>query len=97
MTVVWGYSVLTVGWLVVWQAVARRLVGLRFVDALLDTLPFMIVALAVMAATYYLTAWIDGFLLLLVVRIMVAALLYFAVMKVAKVKILEDCIQALRH
>ena len=97
MTVVWGYSALTVGWLVVWQAVAKRLVGLRYVDALLDTMPFMIVALAVMAATYYLTAWIDGFLLLLVVRIVVAALLYFAVMKVAKVKILEDCIQALRH
>jgi hypothetical protein len=53
----------------------------------------MLAALAVMAATYFLTITIDSLPLLLISRIVLAALLYFAVMKAARVKILDECIR----
>jgi O-antigen/teichoic acid export membrane protein len=93
MVIVYAYTAFTIGWLLVWQLIARRLIGLRFWHLLLDTMPFMLAALAVMAATYFLTITIDSLPLLLISRIVLAALLYFAVMKAAKVKILDECIR----
>jgi O-antigen/teichoic acid export membrane protein len=93
MVIVYAYTAFTIGWLLVWQLIARRLIGLRFWHLLLDTMPFMLAALAVMAATYFLTITIDSLPLLLICRIVLAALLYFAVMKAAKVKILDECIR----
>jgi len=97
MAVVMAYTALNILWLTVWQAVARRLIGLRFRHALLDVLPFLIVALAVMAATWYSTTWLTGYLPLLLLRIVMAGGLYFLLMHVARAKILEECIQAFRH
>ena len=93
MVIVYAYTAFTIGWLLVWQLIARRLIGLRFWHLLLDTMPFMLAALAVMAATYFLTITIDSLPLLLISRIVLAALLYFAVMKAARVKILDECIR----
>jgi len=97
MTIVWAYSALNIIWLGVWQLTARRLTGLRCRDVLLDTVPFLLVALFVMATTYYATLWIDSLVALLVARILLAAVLYFLLMKAARIKILEECIKALRH
>ncbi len=93
MVIVYAYTAFTIGWLLVWQLIARRLIGLRFWHLLLDTMPFMLAALAVMAATYFITITIDSLPLLLISRIVLAALLYFAVMKAAKIKILDECIR----
>ena len=93
MVIVYAYTAFTIGWLLVWQLIARRLIGLRFWHLLLDTMPFMLAALAVMVATYFLTITIDSLPLLLISRIVLAALLYFAVMKAARVKILDECIR----
>ena len=93
MVIVYAYTAFTIGWLLVWQLIARRLIGLRFWHLLLDTMPFMLAALAVMAATYFLTITIDSLPLLLISRIVLAALLYFTVMKAARVKILDECIR----
>lgn len=93
MVIVYAYTAFTIGWLLVWQLIARRLIGLRFWHLLLDTMPFMLAALAVMAATYFITITIDSLPLLLISRIVLAALLYFAVMKAARVKILDECIR----
>jgi O-antigen/teichoic acid export membrane protein len=93
IVIVYAYTAFTIGWLLVWQLIARRLIGLRFWHLLLDTMPFMLAALAVMAATYFITITIDSLPLLLICRIVLAALLYFAVMKAARVKILDECIR----
>ena len=45
-----------------------------------------------MVATYYLTCWLSNIYLLLLVRIILASSLYFAVMKLLRVKILEECL-----
>ena len=90
-TMVIVYTVFTILWLVVWQINAKRLIGVTFANVFADTVPFMLSAAAVMAATYFVTSFIDEPKILLPSRIVVAAVLYFAVMKMAKVKILDEC------
>lgn len=96
VSMVVAYTVFTVAWLAVWQWNVRKLIGVTFVEALSDVLPFMLAAAAVMTTTYFVTSAIADPRLLLPVRIFVAASLYFVVMKVAKVKILEECIAYFR-
>ena len=61
-----------------------------------DLLPFMVIALAVMAVTYFVTLPISNIYLLLVVRIIIAALLYALIMKLLKARIFEECIEFIR-
>lgn len=55
-------------------------------------MPFALSATVVMIITYYLTRNIENLYILLGARILIAALLYFAVMKIARVKILDECL-----
>ena len=88
-----GYTALNLLWVLVWHFFVRRLTGYGFVMFMRDTLPFAFAAMAVMAATYFATAWIGNMAVLLVARIAVAAVLYYAVMRVARVHILNECQQ----
>ena len=72
-----------------------KLIALRLRDAATDTLPFMLASGVVMAVTYVATTWIENMIVLLAVRICLASLLYVALMKLCKVKILEECIDFL--
>lgn len=87
-----AYTVFTILWLGVWQWQAHRLIGLRWREVLADTMPFMLAAAVVMGCTYWLTSALADCYVLLPVRIVTAAVLYFAVMKLARVKILDECI-----
>ena len=95
-TMVAVYTVFTVLWLIVWQVNARRLIGVTFANVLSDTMPFMLAAAGVMVATYLLTSYIENPKLLLPLRIVIAAILYFAVMKFAKAAILEECLNFIK-
>ena len=53
----------------------------------------VIVALAVMAVTYVLTASVENLALLLASRIVIAAALYVGLMKLLRSKTLEECIK----
>lgn len=95
-----AYTVFTIVWLGVWQIFARRLIGVRFRDALADTMPFFLASAGVMAVTYFITSLImpsASPFILLPVRIVIAGFLYFMVMKAARVKIMEECINYLSH
>lgn len=85
-----AYAVFYILWLLVWQRVARRLIGLRLAETLRDILPFFFIAVAVMLATYYSTLFISSLPLLLGVRIIVAVALHVGLMKLLKVKMLEE-------
>ena len=92
-TMVTGYAVLNIGWVLVWYYFVRRLSGYGLWAFLKDTLTFALTALAVMAAVYVLTRGIANLWLLLGVRFVLAVALYYAVMRLARVQILDDCIQ----
>ena len=85
-----AYSAFIVLWLLAWQVVAKRLIGLRLIHTLLDVMPFMLISAGVMAATYFCTFWISSHPIILVVRIAIAAPLYIAATKLLHPEILTE-------
>jgi hypothetical protein len=87
-----AYSTMLIIWIGVWQTMARQLIGLRFCDMGKDVMPFLLSAAACMVASYYATSAISQPVVSLAARIAIAALLYMGIMKVARVKIFDECI-----
>lgn len=95
-TVIWAYTILNIVWLLVWQVYAKKMIGLCLVDALKDIVPFALISLVVMVATWFLTAAVENVYLLLLLRVTVAAALYMLIMKLLKVKMLEECVDYIK-
>jgi Mn-containing catalase len=60
-------------------------------------LPFALIALATMAATYYITRGISDIYLLLAAKVVTAAVIYMAMMWVCRAKVLRESIEFLRR
>ena len=94
---VWAYTVLFVLWFFVWYFFVGRLSGYRLFDMLADTMPFLLAALLVMLLTGWTTASVGTLWLRLVLRIIISATLYFAMMKLLRVKMLDECMDFVKH
>lgn len=92
-----AYSIFVILWLLVWHFATRRISGIRILDIFKDTMPFFMTSIAVMGTTYLITMKIENVYLLIAIRIIIAATLYFAVMKLAHVVILDDCIKFVKQ
>lgn len=92
-----AYSIFAILWLLVWHFATRRISGIRILDIFKDTMPFFMTSIAVMGTTYLITMKIENVYLLIAIRIIIAATLYFAVMKLAHVVILDDCIKFVKQ
>ncbi|MCR5180087.1 MAG: lipopolysaccharide biosynthesis protein [Bacteroidaceae bacterium] len=90
------YVLLNIGWLVVWQICARRLIGLHFRHALQDILPFLFFAAGVM----FLAGWLTSSMPLswprMLLRIALAVLFYIGSLWIARAKILRESIEYLK-
>ena len=86
------YVVLNIAWLVVWQACARRLIGLRYRHALLDIAPFLLFALGVMTASWWLTSSLQLSWMRMLLRIAIAVALYVGSLWLARAQILLESI-----
>jgi len=95
--VVCAYSFLNILWLFVWQGIAGNMIGLRLPDMLKDIVPFMLAALLVMFVAYLATSSLENLILSLLLRIMIAAVVYVALLKLLHAKILEECILFVRR
>lgn len=95
-TMVAAYVALNVAWFLVWLHFTNRLTGYRVTMALADVLPYALSAVAVMAVTHTVTAGIADLRLLLAARIVVAAALYYGVMRVVSNDILNECMQFIK-
>ncbi len=98
LTMVLAFVALTILWFFVWAYFARRLAGYRFTMLLRDVLPFLLSAAAVMLTTGFTTSLIPALgegsgVGLLLTRILLAALLYYALMRLFRVQILNECLQ----
>ena len=89
-TMVMAYVALNLVWLFVWFTFASRLTSYPILLFLKDIVPFGLAATVVMLTTGYLTASITSLWLLLLCRVVLAAILYLLVMKVARAKILDE-------
>jgi O-antigen/teichoic acid export membrane protein len=87
-----AFACINILWLLAWQVFASRLIGYSFFSMLRDLLPFMLIAAAVMGVTYLVSLPITNLYFLLVVKVIVAGVLYLLTMKLLKAKILEECI-----
>ena len=90
-----AYVATLVLWTGVWQVLTYRLIQLRFLDLLKDICPFLLAALASIAVAYYATLAISNTIGLILSRIAITSLLYVVIMKIAHVKIFQECIQFL--
>lgn len=101
-TMVIAYTILNIFWVFVWHFFAHRLMGYRLIDFVKDIMPFAIVAAADMIVTGWCSSMIVCALrsvgeyaalwLLLISRTIIAALIYFAVMRLSGAVILKECI-----
>ena len=96
-TMVWAYTALFVVWFFVWHFFVRRLSGYSLFHLLKDTLPFLIVAVAVMAFTGWVTTTVGTLWVRLLLRIFLAASIYFIIMRSLRVKILDECIEFVKR
>jgi O-antigen/teichoic acid export membrane protein len=92
-TMVMAYTTFNILWLLMWMIFAKRIIGLRIVDTAKDMLPFVLCGGVVMLITYYSTRMIANIYLLLAVRVVIAAALYYGVMRLLNVVILRECLQ----
>ena len=81
----------------VWGLFARRLADYKLRLLALDTMPFALAALGVMALTWFATQTITLLPLLLAVRIVVAGLLYLGIMKLANVDVFNEMVAFVRR
>lgn len=95
-TMVKAFACVNILWLMAWQVFVYRLIGYRFMHMLRDILPFMVISLAVMAVTWLVTLPVGNMYLLLVVRIVVAMLLYALAMKLLRAKIYQECVEFIK-
>ena len=93
-----AFVALTILWFFVWAYFAQKLAGYRFTMLLRDVLPFLLTAAAAMLTTGFTTSLIPALgegsgVGLLLTRILLAALLYYALMRLFRVQILNECLQ----
>ena len=87
------YVALNIGWLLVWQTCARRLIGLSWWHAFKDIIPFFVFAFAVMAVAYFATQSLPISWLRMFLRILIAVVLYVGSLWIARAKILRESIE----
>lgn len=79
-TMVQVYVGINIGWLLVWHWFVWREIQLSLWLALKDVLPFAVIAAGVMAVTFYTTSGIQNLYLLMAAKIVMAAVLYSAIL-----------------
>ena len=91
-----AYTLLNIGWVFVWHFFVKRLMTYRLLDFLKDIVPFALAAAGVMVVTGFVTQSITNLWLLLICRVAIAAILYYAVMRLAGTVILQECLTFLK-
>lgn len=88
---------INVVWLFVWQYFAYRLIGLRLWEALSDVLPFLFLSAACMALTWWITRPIESLWLLLLAKVVLAAVFYVTAIWISGARIMRESVDYLLH
>lgn len=91
-TMVIAYTVVNILWVFVWHYFTHQLMGYRLLSFLKDIMPFALAAAAVMVVTGLVTQSIENLWLLLISRTVIAAMLYYVIMRISGAVILKECI-----
>lgn len=96
VVMVCAYSAMMILWLLVWQHFAGKLAGVRLADTCKDVFPFCLAAMLTMSITGLATSAIGNIVVLLIARILLAAVVYSVIMTVCRVEIFRECVQFLK-
>lgn len=91
-TMIAVYVTINICWLLVWHYFVWREIQLSLFMALKDILPFAVIATGVMAATYYITIGFTNIYLLFASKIVIAAVLYIAIMWLSRSVTFRECL-----
>lgn len=93
-----AYVVVNILWVLAWHFFVRRTMTLTLVESLRDMFPFMVLSLLAMAAAWGASLLVEGHVALsLLVKVVVAAVTYLALMWMFGAAILKECFAYLRH
>lgn len=87
-----AYVAIIILWTGIWHRFLQQEIRYSFLSALKDILPFLLIAATTMVITYFATCWIENKPLLLLCRILLAALIYLGSLWLFGAKILRECI-----
>lgn len=91
------YSAINIFWLFVWQYFARRHIGLTYRGMLADILPYILVSLAVMTATWFATLSVTSIIWSLAAKIGMAVILYCLILRLTGSTELREATAFLLH
>ena len=90
-----SYCALNIGWLLVWHHFAKKETGLSLYHAIKDISPYLLVSIFTMCVTYIITSSLEGDVLVLFSKILIAACIYIGILYVVGSKIQQEVIFAL--
>ena len=85
-----AYSLFMIAWLLPWHLYAGRLIHYRWRDAFADVAPFAAIAILAMSIAYLATMWTDSIYLLLPLRILIATIVYYTILRLLGAEILKE-------
>jgi len=96
---VMSYVALVILWLLLWHYFLWREVGLSLWKVLSDLFPFLLIAMVAMVVAYYAGKEISTLYLRLIARVLIAAIVYLALLWLLGAKILRESLAYLlrRH
>ncbi len=96
-TMVVAYTAVNIIWLFVWFFFVHRLTAYTLWHFLMDFLPFAFLASLVAWVTVYLTQPLSSLWVLLIVKIVIFAVLYYGILRALHVKILAECEEFIKN
>ncbi|KAA6326634.1 Lipopolysaccharide biosynthesis protein WzxC [termite gut metagenome] len=87
-----AYVIINICWLFVWHYYLQREIKLPLLTALKDILPFVGIASFVIIVTYFITANIENLYLLIIGKIIIAGILYIAILWICRATTLKESI-----
>ena len=92
---VWVFTVVNIFWVLPWWYLVRRLIGLTLREFLADVLPYTVIAGLSVLVACQVASLADGLMVVLAVKIVVAAILYFAILWLTGARTLRESIELL--
>lgn len=74
----------------VWYLMVRKEIGLRFMDAIKDICPFIIITIVAAFAAKVICGFMDSPYMILVSKIIITAVLYLGISRIANSKIQDE-------
>lgn len=92
MTMLAIYVLINICWIASWQHFVHAEIGLKWAHSLKDIGSFMLIAATTIGVTYWITLPITNVYMLIISKIIIAALIYCSVMVLSRAVVFRECV-----